>query len=270
MNVKEYHNYIPDMDFSAFFDLTTNNLGDRVIYLKYFLFIKYKNNIYIDVKNVGSIVMPFEELMKNELLKMYYELSLLLVIDKNRFVEKLCDDGRFCDDEITGLYKGQRNCFIDCAYILNNVVKTDKHYCYYEIDPYLLIDPNYLWLDDITGDRKWVHTASEIKQFNYNFKNRLGYELINFERHITKYTNLVVEYNATLMEKELDEISAAEDDKINLIKLIAFNDKKDMNCDIFQVIYSNLICSKVSKIYVKYLENLDNNKKATIALVASA
>ena len=83
---RECINYTPNMEFSAFFDLATNNLGDRVIYLKYFLFIKYEikyqKYIYIDVKNVGSIVMPYEELMKNKLLKMYYELYLLFVRKK--------------------------------------------------------------------------------------------------------------------------------------------------------------------------------------------
>jgi hypothetical protein len=276
MSVNQYsesHQYISNMEFSAFFDLTTNNLGDRVIYLKYFLFIKYeiKNEkyIYIDVKNVGGITMPFEELLKNKLLRMYYELSLLLVKDKNRFVEKLCDEGCYWDDEITGIYKKPRNCYIDCAYILNNVVKMDKQYCYYEINPYILIDSNYLWLDDTTGDRMWVHTAQEIEQFNYNFKRRIGYELISFERHMIKYTNLLVGYNATMMEKELDELSAVEDDKINIIKLIAFNDKKDMNSDIFQVIYNNIVSQNNTKRFAPYLANLDNDKDVTIAQIIS-
>jgi lysyl-tRNA synthetase class I len=72
------------------------------------------------------------------------------------------------------------------------------------------------------------------------------------------------------MEKELDELSAIEDNKINIIKLIAFNDKKDMNSDIFQVIYSNLICSNEAKRFTSYLANLENNKEATIALIASS
>lgn len=270
---RENYNYISNMEFSAFFDLTTNNIGDRILYIKYFLFIKYniknKEYIYIDVKTVGSIVMPFEELLKNKLLKMYYDLSLLLVKDKNRFIEKLCDDGCYWDDEITRLYKKPRNCFIDCAYILNNVVNTDKQYCYYEMDPYLLIDPNYMWLDDTTGDRKWFHTPLEIEKFNNKFKNRLGYELISFEKHYNKYTNLIVEYEIALMEKELDELSSIEDDKINSIKLIAFNDKKDMNCDIFKIIYNHLINQKNSKRFASYLENVDNDKTIAIAHILS-
>ena len=269
MSVNEYHQYnqhIPDMEFSAFFDLTTNNLGDRIIYLKYFLFIKYDNKIYIEVKSVGYIIMPFEELMKNKILKMYYELSLLLVKDKNMFVENISfsDNGnRIWNDEITNIYKGQRSCYVDCAYILNNVVKTDKQYCYYYINPFELVDPYY-------GERMVVNTFSQIASFNYNFKVRLGYEVSGFEKRVIKYTNLAIDYNATLMEKELDELSAIQDDKENIIKLIALNDKKDMNSDIFQVIYNNLVSSEGINIYAQHLANLGNNKKDTIRKIVYA
>jgi hypothetical protein len=253
--------HITDMEFSALFDMTTNVQGDRVIYLKYFLFIKCKNNIYIDVKNVGSIVMPFEEMLKNQKLKMYYDLSLLFVKDKNKIVEKFSEDGSpIWDAEITDIYKGRRNWYVDCAYILNDEVKTDKQYCYYEIDPYLLIDPNFLWLDDITGDRKWVHTASEIEFFNYNLQFNIGSVLsVVYKKRVINYTNLAIAYNASLMEKELDEISAIEEDKRNLINLIAFYEKKDMNGDLFQVIYNNLI--HAPETFDPYLANLEDSEK---------
>ena len=256
----EYHNHIHDMELSAFFDMTTNNLGDRVLFLKYFLFIKYKSNIYIEVKSVGYIIMPFEELMKNKLLKMYYELSLLLVKDKNRFVEKITYDGCFWDAEITEIYKGRRNCFIDCAYILNDVVKTDKQYCYYDINPFELKDPYSLWIDPYTGDRKYVNTASEIEWFNYNFKVRIGYEVSGFEKRVIKYTNLIVEYNASLMEKELDKISAIEEDKQNIIKLIALNEKEGMNSDLLMIIYNNLVSADENERYRAIMNDLENYK----------
>jgi len=261
--------HITDMEFSALFDMTTNVQGNRVIYLKYFLFIKCKKNIYIDVKNVGSIVMPFEEMLKNQKLKMYYDLSLLFVKDKNKIVEKLSQDGSpIWDAEITDIYKGQRNWYVDCAYILNDEVKTDKQYCYYEINPYLLIDPNYLWLDDITGDRKWVHTASEIEFFNYNLQGNIGYVLsVVYKKRVINYTNLAIAYNASLMEKELDEISAIEEDKRNLINLIAFYEKKDMNRDLFQVIYNNLI--HAPKTFDPYLANLEDSEKIIRTVVST-
>lgn len=249
------------MEFSALFDMTTNVQGDRVIYLKYFLFIKCKNNIYIDVKNVGSIVMPFEDMLKNQKLKMYYDLSLLFVKDKNKIVEKISEDGSsIWDAEITRIYKGRRNWYVDCAYILNDEVKTDKQYCYYEINPYVLTDPNHLWLDD-TGNRKWVHTASEIEFFNYNLQKNIGYVLsVVYKKRVINYTNLAIAYNATRMEKELDEITVIEDDKRNLINLIAFYEKKDMNCDIFQIIYGNLI--HTPKTFAPYLANLEDSEKS--------
>ena len=242
------------MEFSALFDMTTN-IHDRIILFKYFLFIKYKENIYVEVKSVGDIIMPFEELLQNKLLKMYYDLSLLLVKDKNRFVEKISNKRiPIWDAEITSIYKGRRNCFVDCAYILNGVVKTDKQYCYYEMNPFEFKNPNSIW-------EGFVNTSSEIERFNDNYKNRLGYEVSGFEKRAINYTTLAVAYNASSMEQELDEISAIEEDKQNIIKLIAFNDKKYMNGDIFKIIYNNLCCKDRSTKYTSYLDEFVNNKE---------
>jgi hypothetical protein len=59
------------------------------------------------------------------------------------------------------------------------------------------------------------------------------------------------------MEKELDEISAIEEDKRNLINLFAFYEKKDMNGDLFQIICDNLISTP--KKFAPYLANLEAN-----------
>lgn len=267
-----HHHHIPDMELSAFFDKTINVQDDRLIFLKYFLFIKYKENIYVEVKSVGYIIMPFEELLKNKLLKMYYDLSLLLVKDKNRFVEKISDKGEpIWDAEITHIYNGRRNCYVDCAYILNGVVKTDKQYCYYEMNPFELRKPYSLWEgDNYTGVRKFVNTSSEIKWFNNTYKNRLGYEISGFEKRAINYSNIIVEYNANLIETEIDEIAAVQEDKINIIKLVALNEKKGMNADIFQVILNNIISANETERYTKYLEKLDNDKEGTIREIVNA
>ena len=264
MGNETYH-HIPDMELSAFFDKTINVEDNRVIYLKYFLFIKYKENIYVEVKSVGYIIMPFEELLKNKLLKMYYELSLLLVKDKNRFVEKISNKGRpIWDAEIAHIYNGRRNCFVDCAYILNGVVKTDKQYCYYEMNPLEL-------KDQYTADeRKFVNTSRDIEWFNNNYKIRLGYEVSGFEKRAINYSNIIVEYNANLIETEIDEIAAVQDDKLNIIKLMAFNEKKGMNADIFLVILNNIISANETERYAKYLDKLDNDKDGAIREIVSA
>jgi hypothetical protein len=67
------------------------------------------------------------------------------------------------------------------------------------------------------------------------------------------------------MEKELNEISAIEEDKQNLIKLIAFYKKKGMNGDIFKVIYDNLILA--TDMFVPCLANLDDDTYLTIRSV---
>jgi len=213
--------------------------------------------------------MPFKKLLKNKLLKMYYDLSLLLVKDKNRFVEKISNKGRpIWDAEIAHIYNGRRNCFIDCAYILNGVVKMDKQYCYYEMNPFELRKP---YSDQYTGERKFVNTSSEIKWFNNNYKIRLGYEVSGFEKRAINYTNLVVAYNVFLMEQELDKISAIEDDKQNIIKLIAFNDKEGMNCDILMIIYNKIVSSEEFIKYNNIMCELENsNRLESIAMIISA
>jgi hypothetical protein len=73
------------------------------------------------------------------------------------------------------------------------------------------------------------------------------------------------------MEIELDKISAIQEDKINIIKLITFNEKKGMNIDILFIIYNHLISENESKKYAPYLANLDNNNNdAIIAQILSA
>ena len=63
-----------------------NDLGDLThrigIMGDYHLFAKHGDKVYMEVKNVGDIVMSFAELQKNRYLKYYYDLSLILAIDK--------------------------------------------------------------------------------------------------------------------------------------------------------------------------------------------
>ena len=67
------------------------------------------------------------------------------------------------------------------------------------------------------------------------------------------------------MEKELGEISANQDDKINIIKLLVFFEKKGMNCDIFLVIYNNLVSIDGNAKYVQYLVGILQNTKLSSA-----
>jgi hypothetical protein len=125
--IKYDYNYIDDMEFSGFFEFT---LSHEFID-KYFVFIKFSNKMYIHIKSIGSIIMPYEQIINNEYLKKYYELSLLLMKNKNCIIEKTSRTGDI-------------DWFLDCAYILNdddfetNIKRVEKgtYYCYSNINPY--------------------------------------------------------------------------------------------------------------------------------------
>jgi hypothetical protein len=125
--IKYDYNYIDDMDFSGFFEFTlTHEFVD-----KYFIFIKFANKMYIHIKNIGSIIMPYVQFINNEYLKKYYELTLLLMKNKNCIIKKTH-------------HTGDIDWFLDCAYILNdndletNIKRVEKgtYYCYSNINPY--------------------------------------------------------------------------------------------------------------------------------------
>jgi hypothetical protein len=239
-----HSHYIPDMEFSGLFDITHG----RIIYLKYFLFIKYKNNIYIDIKGVGDVFMPFEEFSKNKLLKMFYELSLLLIENKNMVNEKI--NNRECT-HFDFVYTENRVWFIDCAYFIENLetnnkeVRKDRYCCQYNIIP-----------NDLRNME--ISTKSHIDRFNKTF---LGYERENyFKTKIINYTKLAIDYNASLMEKELGELSTFFEDKKNIINLVIFKDKEGVNRDIISVIYNFLVSPKGKKNYSKIIDKIEDYK----------
>lgn len=265
------------MEFSGVFDITVNVNHDRIIIhepiisLKYFLFIKFDNKIYIEIKRVGSIIIPFDELMKNKFLKMYYELSLSLVENKNEVIAQtgFCDN----DSKITNIYRGRRNWCIDSAYFYENIAKNIKevqkkrYYCYYDINPYTLFEADVA-TDSEIEDFHYnviyllfeadVSSNMAINAQDYNFLQRLKYLEANYNKLVISYINRVIEYNANMIENELDDMSAVHEDNLNLIKLIAFNENKYMNGNIFQIIYSNLLCKDRSATDTLYLDTLFN------------
>jgi hypothetical protein len=118
----QYH-YINDMEFSGFFEF---KLSPDLLN-KDFIFIKFDNKMYIDITNIGSIIMSYDQFIDNEYLKKIYELSLILMKNKNCIIEK-----------------NNMDWFLDCAYILNdndlgtNIKRIEKgtYYCYCNINPY--------------------------------------------------------------------------------------------------------------------------------------
>jgi hypothetical protein len=232
------------MEFSGLFDITHG----RIIFIKYFLFIKFDNYIYIDIKGVGDVIMLFEEFSKNKYLKIYYELSLLLIENKNMVIEKISNREYNYFDFV---YTEKRDWFIDCAYFIENFitnskeVQKDRYCCYYNINP-----------NDLRNME--ISTELQIDRFNKTF---LGYERIYyFQTKIINYTRLLIDYNANLIEKELDKLSIFFEDKKNVLNLVVLNDKEDVNGDVIRVIYNFLISAEGKKKYSDIIDNIEDCK----------
>ena len=222
-----------------------NDLGDLThrigIMGDYHLFAKHGDKVYMEVKNVGDIVMSFAELQKNKYLKYYYDLSLLLANDKeirsgafNNFYDEAYEYDKF-DDEYE--YSANRVWSLDTAYIDLDIDQNFRHtykiipsgnVCYYRINPADLEKLECASPQDIDIFEQTYMRRNELR-FGY-FRNRNGI-----------YKNLALEYQISKMEKELDELSTLFDDKKQiLLNLAILNDKDGMNDNILTIIYNKL------------------------------
>ena len=227
----------------------------------YHIFIKYGNKIYMDVKNVGDIVITFAELQQNKYWKHYYDLSLMLTNNKHFVVQDLEYNSDYSDPHI---YEGKRYWSCNTAYIEGGCdTKTKKiveneYNCYYRINPYDLEKMNYSSQKDLI-----------IFKNRYNQRYEVRSKL--FEKRCIYYNNLAIDYCTSLMENELDELSAIFEDKKNAVILATLNDNYGMNGDILMIIYNNLINADVNKKYEHLMNELGiRNRLESIARIIAA
>ena len=250
-----------------------NDLGDLThrigIMGDYHLFVKHGEKIYMEAKNVGDIVMSFAELQKNRYWKYYYDLSLMLAIDKeikneafNNFYDEAYEYDKF-DDEYE--YSANRVWSLDTAYIDLDIDQNYKHtykiipsgnVCYYRINPFDMEKLECASPQDIDIFKSTYMRRNELR-FGY-FLNRNGI-----------YKNLAIEYQVSKMEKELDELSAFfEDKKHILLNLAILNDKAGMNDNILTIIYNKLInTDKNNKYEYEYLTSKQRNCRCLKSIV---
>ena len=207
----------------------------------YHLFAKYGDKVYMEVKNVGEIVMSFAELLQNKYWKYYYDLSLMLANDKdikneafNKFYDEAYKYTGNDDDE----YMENRVWSLDTAYIDLDIDENFKHtykiipcgnVCCYKINPADLKDMEYASPQDIN-----------IFKQTYIYRNfvRFGY----FINRSQIYMNIAIEYQVNKIEKELEELSVFFEDKKNVINLVAIlNNKYGMNEDILRILINNYL-----------------------------
>lgn len=241
----KYH-YFKDMEFSGVFDICRN--PKNTVYYKYFLFIKFRDLIYIDIKNIGSIIIPFEELMKNDYLKMYYELSILLIENKKQIIEARRSETHYEGISLNDLtYKEERDWFINSAYFVEDFLTKIKSIQEGNIYIYYNINPNDL-------RNMGVSSTTDIVSFYKNLKIRYGYEQgRGFKDLVINYTNLMLEYNIELIEKNVEKISFSQEDDKNVINLLELNKKEGMNADIFHILFSNILSKDKQAQFAKHI-----------------
>jgi hypothetical protein len=234
-----YHTFT-NVEFTGVVDITRYNC-------EYHLFIRYEDKIYMDVKGIGEVVIPFAELQKNKYWKYYYDLSLMLADDKYLVVQEL----RYSSDYIDYLiYETTRYWWIDNAFIVGDeyhqygdrgISDIYEKASYYNINPFDLEKMEYTSREDM-----------EVFRVNY-----MSSSIINdFEKKVVAYNNLAIEYQTKKMEEmndEIDELSAYFkdlDDKKNVTNLVAlYENNVDMSRDLLMMIYENLVGANNQKYY---------------------
>ena len=212
----------------------------------------------MDIKGIGDIVIPFSELQKNKYWKAFYDLSLMLTNDKHLVIQDLQFDSNYYDRNI---YFEKRYWCINTAYIegdydtksKNKTVLENEYNCYYKINPYNLEKTEYSSQQNLD-----IFTKKYIGRYEVG---RWDIRSIPFETKSAYYYNIVFEYTISLMEKELDEVSAIFEDKKNVLNLAALNDKQGMNGDVISIIYRYLVSTNGDNKYENIISELGNHKR---------
>ena len=185
----------------------------------YHLFIRSGDKVYMEVKDVGEIVISFAELQQNKYWRYYYELSLLLAKDKHNVIKN--DAFNKAYDEIYEEQK-KRIWSVETSYIdyrkqtYNKIYKIipSGNVCYYKINPFDLEKMEYT-----------SHQGLELFRMIYICRKevRLGY----FINRSVIYKNIAMEY-------------VMNENKKHILNLATLNGKYCMNDDILTMIYNNV------------------------------
>jgi len=204
----------------------------------YHLFLRRGDKVYIEVRNVGEIVISFAKLQKNKYLKYYYDLSLMLSNDMHKVIRNTA-----FNNDYDNIYENIENRVwsLDTAYIDQINMKNFKiipsgNVCYYKINPFDL-------------DKMEYSMPQELESFKLKYMNSLV-RVKTFLHRSVIYKNISIEYQVNKMEKELEELSVFFDGKKNVINLLAtLKGKYCMNDDIITMIYNNVSLGRIGGNY---------------------
>jgi hypothetical protein len=169
------------MELSGFTIMSKDFKNDRATYFKNLIFIKFDNKVYIEVSNAvsSSVILPFDELMKHEQLKIYYKLSLVAIGKPNIDADYY---GSKNPDYVPKKYAKDFDIYIDTIYIVEDALtrkqEAMKGNCYQAIN-----------LNKLKNMK--VSTDAKIEEFFTNYNNKYAFEEENFEERANIYTTLV-------------------------------------------------------------------------------
>jgi hypothetical protein len=259
---KNAYHTVADAEFTGVYERIVDNF--TTVFLgsvsdDYHLFIKFGDKVYMDVKGVGEIVMSFAELQQNKYWKYYYDLSLLLTADKNMAIESLhrkytswyIDTGNYIDAEI---YDQERFWSIDTSYIeyevntnAKKIRNNSQGICFYNINPYDLVNMECSSQEDLNTFRNIYMMRTEITNMAFENKKMI-------------YSEIDIDLTIAYIDEELNIIREFFEDKKNLVNLVAFKEKKEMDGDLLMVIYNNIVSSEGKNKYSKYIEDFCNTE----------
>ena len=219
----------------------------------YHLFVKHGDKVYMEVKKVGESVKSFAELQKNKYWKYYYDLSLMLAIDKEIKNEPF---NKFYDEAYE--YTGNRVWSLDTAYIdldidqnANKIYKIipSGNVCYYKINPADLEKMEYTSPQGIDLFKLTYMCRNEIRRGYFLNRNEI-------------YKTIALEYNVTKMEEEIEELSTFFEDKKNVINLAIIKEMYEMNSDVLTILYNTLLSAEGNKKYAENIDEIDSCKNS--------
>jgi hypothetical protein len=251
-----------NVEFTGVFERIRIRTVNNEAFYNIHLFIKYGDKVYMENYNIGHIVISFAELQKNKYWKHYYDLSLILTNNKHQVIKDIKYNSNFSYGPFEGYpiyYQETRLWWIDTAIIDSSIesyadheitrnIENYGHLCYYKINPYDLENMEYTSLE-------------YLNIFMHDYMTKRSETLYNlFEKNSVVHKELVISYNISLIEKELEELYVMFEDKKNVINLVTFYDKKDINYDVLMMIYNNLVSAEGNKKYLQYI-NIANTYK---------
>jgi len=158
-----------------------NAKNGMTLYFKHMLFAKFDNKVYVEVSNAiaMSVIIPFDELMKHELLKTYYELSIVALGKPN--IDPVYY-GSSDPNYVPKKYEKNYDMYVDTIYIVEDVLQRK----------YEAKKGNTCHAINIDKLKKMkVSTDNAKEEFFKDYQNKYGFEEDGFKERSASYKALV-------------------------------------------------------------------------------